>query len=56
MREKLKRLAAEDEGPTSIEYALLAMLIAMAIIAAVTVIGQRLSVPFNTVANALWVS
>jgi len=53
MRERLKRLAVDDEGPTSIEYALIALLIAMAIVAAVTVIGQRLVTPFGNVANNL---
>jgi pilus assembly protein Flp/PilA len=50
---KLKRFFKEEEGVTAIEYALIAMLIAVAIIGAVTVIGTSLQNPFNTVDAAL---
>jgi pilus assembly protein Flp/PilA len=50
---KLKRFFKVEEGVTAIEYALIAMLIAVAIIGAVTVIGTSLQNPFNTVDAAL---
>ncbi len=43
----------EDEGVTAIEYGLIAALIAVVIIAAVTTVGQDLNNVFNAVANAL---
>ena len=50
---KLKRFFKEEEGVTSIEYALIAMLIAMGIIGAVTLIGTSLQNSFNAVDTAL---
>lgn len=50
---KLKRLFKEEEGVTAIEYALIAMLIAVVIIGAVTVIGTSLQNTFNTVDASL---
>jgi pilus assembly protein Flp/PilA len=47
------RLAEEKGGVTSIEYALIAALIAVAAIAAFTLIGTRLSTTFSSVANRL---
>lgn len=43
----------EEEGVTAIEYGLIAALIAIVIIAAVTVVGTQLCVKFNAVATAL---
>jgi len=42
-----------DKGATAIEYGLLAALIAVVIIGAVTLVGQGLDGVFDTVANAL---
>ncbi len=53
MWERLKSLGRDDEGPTAIEYGLIALLIAMAIVAAVTLVGQKLTTPFGNVANNL---
>jgi len=53
MLKRLKRLARDEGGVTAIEYALIAMLIAMVIVAAVTMIGQRLVTPFGNIANNL---
>jgi pilus assembly protein Flp/PilA len=50
---KLKRSFKKEEGVTSIEYALIAMLIAMGIIGAVTLIGTSLQNSFNAVDAAL---
>ena len=50
---KLKRLFKKEEGATAIEYALIVALIAIVIVVALTIVGQALQVPFNTVAGAL---
>jgi len=49
---KLKRFFREEEGVTSIEYALIAMLIAIVIVGAVTVIGTSVQKPFSDVGAA----
>lgn len=41
-----------EDGATAVEYALMAMLVALVIIAAVTVLGQNLSTIFDTMAGA----
>jgi pilus assembly protein Flp/PilA len=43
----------DEEGVTAIEYGLIAALIAVVIIASVTVVGDRLCATFNSVAVAL---
>jgi pilus assembly protein Flp/PilA len=43
----------DEEGVTAIEYGLIAALIAVAIIAAVTVVGKQLCATFNTIAVKL---
>jgi pilus assembly protein Flp/PilA len=51
---ELMRLFAKDEsGATAIEYGLIAGLIAVVIITAVTTVGTNLSGKFNTIATAL---
>lgn len=42
-----------EKGVTAIEYGLLASLIALAIIVAVTLVGTNLSTLFNTIAGKL---
>jgi pilus assembly protein Flp/PilA len=42
-----------DEGVTAIEYGLIAALIAVAIIAAITVVGTELNTTFETIRGAL---
>jgi pilus assembly protein Flp/PilA len=49
----IKNFLKEDSGVTAIEYALIASLIAMVIVASVTLIGTSLSPTFNTVASQL---
>jgi pilus assembly protein Flp/PilA len=49
----IKNFACEEDGVTAIEYGLIAALIAIVIIGAVTVVGDRLCATFNTVAVAL---
>jgi pilus assembly protein Flp/PilA len=46
----VKSLANDQDGATAIEYGLIAGLIAVAIITAVTLVGTDLSALFNTVA------
>lgn len=48
-----KRFIQDEEGVTAIEYGLIAALIAIVIIGAVTSVGQNLVVVFDTIANAL---
>lgn len=47
------RAVHDKGGATAIEYGLIAALIAVVIIAAVTLVGTNLSTTFNSVANAL---
>lgn len=45
--------ANNKKGVTAIEYGLIASLIAVVIITAVTLVGTNLSTSFNTIANSL---
>ena len=47
------RFLADESAATSLEYCFIASLIAMAIIAGLTSIGTRLSLPFTTASNGL---
>jgi pilus assembly protein Flp/PilA len=47
----VNRLRDEEEGATAVEYALMVALIAVVIIAAVTLIGQESSETFQNVAD-----
>jgi pilus assembly protein Flp/PilA len=49
----LKRFAADTNGATAIEYALIASLIAVAIITAVQTVGTKVSTVFGEVGNSL---
>ncbi len=49
----LKSFAKSDEGVTAIEYGLIAALIAVVIIAAVTLVGTELSTTFTTISTKL---
>ena len=53
MLKTLKRLLKKDEGVTAIEYGLIAALIAIVIIVAVTAVGDSLQATFEDVAAAL---
>ncbi|MBK5207329.1 MAG: Flp family type IVb pilin [Polaromonas sp.] len=48
-----RRFLRDEEGVTAIEYGLIAALIAVVIIGAVTLIGTDLNVVFGKVAGAL---
>lgn len=48
-----KQFFQDEDGVTAIEYGLIAALIAIVIIGAVTSVGQNLNIVFDTIANAL---
>jgi pilus assembly protein Flp/PilA len=50
---KLVKLLRDDRGATAIEYGLIAALIAVACITALTTVGTKLSDKFNVVSNSL---
>ena len=49
----ISRFVRDDSGATAIEYGLIAALIAVVIVAAVSLVGTTLSTTFNTVATNL---
>ncbi|MFO8241242.1 MAG: Flp family type IVb pilin [Dissulfuribacterales bacterium] len=51
--EKLIQFLKEEEGVTAIEYGLIAALIAVAIITAVSLVGDALTNTFDTVSSEL---
>jgi pilus assembly protein Flp/PilA len=51
MLTQLKRFAADQSGVTGIEYALIAMLVSIAIIASVTALGSSLNSIFDMVTS-----
>ena len=51
--ERLKKFFRDEEGATAVEYGLMVALIAIVIIAAVTILGTNLSTKFNSVATAV---
>lgn len=48
-----KRFVRDEEGVTAIEYGLIAALIAVAIITAVTAVGSRLDAVFDYISTQL---
>jgi pilus assembly protein Flp/PilA len=53
LRTLLSNLIRDESGVTAIEYALIAALIAVAAIAAFTLVGTNLSTTFSTIAAKL---
>ncbi len=53
MRGILGRFVANQDGATAIEYGLIAALIAVVIITALTSVGTNLNVKFNSIASSL---
>jgi pilus assembly protein Flp/PilA len=53
MRNVLSRLLRDESGATAVEYGLIAALIIVICIAAITIVGTQLNITFNTIANAL---
>jgi pilus assembly protein Flp/PilA len=53
MQRFVERFIRDESGATAIEYGLIAALIAVVIITAVTTVGTNLSGSFNNVGNAI---
>jgi pilus assembly protein Flp/PilA len=53
MRHFISKLINDRSGATAIEYGLIAALISVVIIGAVTLVGTNLSQTFNTIATKL---
>jgi pilus assembly protein Flp/PilA len=53
MFKMLSRFVSDDSGVTAIEYGLIASLVAVVIITAVTLVGTNLSATFNTIAGKI---
>lgn len=53
MKYLAKRFLRDESGATAIEYGLIAALIAVVIITAVTTVGTNLTTTFNAVATGL---
>jgi pilus assembly protein Flp/PilA len=53
MRNLITKLLSDRDGATAIEYGLIAALISVVIIGAVTLVGSKLSGVFNSIATAL---
>jgi len=53
MKNLVSRFVSDESGVTAIEYGLIAALIAVVIIVAVSVVGTNLSKTFSTVAGSL---
>lgn len=49
----IRKFQQEEDGVTAIEYGLIAALIAVVIVAAVTSVGVNLNILFTSVASAL---
>ncbi len=49
----IKRFVQEEEGQTLVEYGLLVSLIALVVIAVLTVLGRKVQTVFNTANNSL---
>ena len=48
-----RKAELEERGATAVEYALMVGLIAVAIIAAVSLLGDKIKSSFNTISNTL---
>jgi pilus assembly protein Flp/PilA len=53
MTNQIKNFLSDEAGATAIEYGLIAALIAVVIIGAVTVVGTSLSTTFSTVSTSI---
>ena len=49
----MKRFINDESGATAIEYGLIAALIAVVLVTALTLVGTKLDAKFNAVATAL---
>ncbi len=53
MSQFLKRFLADDSGATAIEYGLIAALIAVVLIASMSVLGEKVGDTFDKVGNEM---
>jgi pilus assembly protein Flp/PilA len=53
MQNLISRFVRDESGATAIEYGLIAALISVVIIGAITTLGGNLTTTFNTVAGSL---
>jgi pilus assembly protein Flp/PilA len=53
MKNAIKRFFADESGATAIEYGLIAALISVVIITALTTVGSNLNTKFTSVATSL---
>lgn len=53
MKNLMKRFVADESGATAIEYGLIAALIAVAAITAMTTVGTELIAKFTTISDTL---
>lgn len=53
MTKIVSRFLKDESGATAIEYGLIAALIAVVVIGAVTAVGTNLSAKFNNISNAV---
>ena len=53
MLKNVKRFISDDRGVTAMEYGLIAALVAVVIIASVTIVGTQLALVFGAVSTAL---
>jgi pilus assembly protein Flp/PilA len=53
MKNLVSRFVSDESGVTAIEYGLIAALIAVVIITAVSTVGSKLTGTFNSVASSL---
>ncbi len=51
MTKVIKRFVSDESGATAIEYGLIAALIALVLVAALTTLGGKVGGAFNTVAS-----
>jgi pilus assembly protein Flp/PilA len=49
----IKRFVIEEDGQTLVEYGLLVSLIALVVIAVLTILGQKVKNTFNTASDGL---
>ena len=53
MSKRIARFVKDKSGVTAIEYGLIALLVAVGIIASITLLGESVSAMFNTVASSM---
>lgn len=53
MTNLMKRFAKDESGATAIEYGMIAALVAVVIISALTILGSKLNTTFTSVSGSL---